>query len=531
MKGKKFSNPPLDYESLSRRLFLKQASGILVAPSLAALFLNACAGLQNRNETSRLLASSGESPRVRTRLANGPALKRYADAVKIMQSTQVPGSTDSWWKTYALIHFNFCPHGNWFFLPWHRAFVVHFERTASILLNDPSFTVPYWNWSLDRSLPKAFNTMSSPLYVSPPNILSSGGRVSTILANVAADATSPAVMSKVMALRDFMSFGSGRTTLPRPEPGTQEPDESGVFEAGPHNHVHGFIGGTSGLMNSMMSPMDPIFWVHHSNVDRIWAEWQRQADPDQALPGPPPDSAANLTADYWLNYDLGDFLIPDSTQGSSISKVKVRDIIQIASNESPGLNYTYDTLMTGASSPPTQGITTVRRPQKKPLEIKRHPSQIVFDPNLERVIITVTLGSDSPSRQFVQAVKQFNSDDGLKQGRLGVSNLSFSSRPVLEFLGSLGPTVPQTQLSEIRPNQANYLGSFHPIGQSTEHMHHRGVGIAFDLPSLLQGLSQSGVDLATFDGTFSIAIYSAGLSETVATAATRHVQLRLEFTV
>jgi tyrosinase len=40
------------------------------------------------------------------------------------------------------------------------------------------------------------------------------------------------------------------------------------FEVGPHMLVHGIIGGH---MSTNWSPADPIFWLHHSNVDRIWS--------------------------------------------------------------------------------------------------------------------------------------------------------------------------------------------------------------------------------------------------------------------
>ncbi|MBL9174490.1 MAG: tyrosinase family protein [Verrucomicrobiales bacterium] len=38
-----------------------------------------------------------------------------------------------------------------------------------------------------------------------------------------------------------------------------------------HGRVHLWIGGN---MSSSSSPNDPLFWLHHANLDRIWAEWQ-----------------------------------------------------------------------------------------------------------------------------------------------------------------------------------------------------------------------------------------------------------------
>jgi tyrosinase len=43
-----------------------------------------------------------------------------------------------------------------------------------------------------------------------------------------------------------------------------------VLESAPHNPVHDIIGN---VMATMRSPTDPIFWLHHANVDRLWAAW------------------------------------------------------------------------------------------------------------------------------------------------------------------------------------------------------------------------------------------------------------------
>ena len=47
----------------------------------------------------------------------------------------------------------------------------------------------------------------------------------------------------------------------------------GMLEATPHNTVHNTIAGD---MATMLSPRDPIFFLHHANIDQIWASWNRQ---------------------------------------------------------------------------------------------------------------------------------------------------------------------------------------------------------------------------------------------------------------
>lgn len=43
----------------------------------------------------------------------------------------------------------------------------------------------------------------------------------------------------------------------------------------PHGIVHAAVGGPNGDMTAMHSPNDPMFWLHHSNVDRLWWNWQQ----------------------------------------------------------------------------------------------------------------------------------------------------------------------------------------------------------------------------------------------------------------
>ena len=58
-----------------------------------------------------------------------------------------------------------------------------------------------------------------------------------------------------------------------------------ALEFGPHGGGHNWIGGDMG--NIQISPNDPVFWFHHAQVDRVWAEWQ-QNNPGElaALTGP-----------------------------------------------------------------------------------------------------------------------------------------------------------------------------------------------------------------------------------------------------
>lgn len=54
-----------------------------------------------------------------------------------------------------------------------------------------------------------------------------------------------------------------------------------------HDDIHGRAGGSRGHMSSLdVSAMDPIFWLHHCNVDRVWAMWQ-DLNPDEFMSARP----------------------------------------------------------------------------------------------------------------------------------------------------------------------------------------------------------------------------------------------------
>jgi tyrosinase len=76
------------------------------------------------------------------------------------------------------------------------------------------------------------------------------------------------------------SFTSSRT-----KSHNTAPDKNTFFstlEGFPHNKVHNFIGGVGsieapfGNMTNNLSPVDPIFFLHHSNMDRLWDVWTRK---------------------------------------------------------------------------------------------------------------------------------------------------------------------------------------------------------------------------------------------------------------
>jgi len=87
------------------------------------------------------------------------------------------------------------------------------------------------------------------------------------------------------------SFTSSKTTSHQiPPPGRQV---FSTLEAFPHNKVHNYIGGVGlidpgpyGVMANNLSPIDPIFFLHHANMDRLWDVWTRKQLHCGWAPGP-----------------------------------------------------------------------------------------------------------------------------------------------------------------------------------------------------------------------------------------------------
>jgi len=180
------------------------------------------------------------------------------------------------------------------FLPWHREFLRRFE--LDLRKEVPDVSIPYWDWAFDASL-----RFPSESHVWSEDFMGGNG--------------DPAADNKVMfgPFRDWVTQevdGEGNPLPKNPQRDRLRrnfgnsfprlPTQTDVFSAfslefydtpywdrfsrgfrnalegwpnGPqlHNRVHVWVGGS---MELSTSPNDPVFYLNHSNVDRIWAIWQ-----------------------------------------------------------------------------------------------------------------------------------------------------------------------------------------------------------------------------------------------------------------
>ena len=293
----------------------------------------------------------------------------YAKAIQVMQTR--PASDPTSWTYQAAIHATFaappagatwndCQHQSWFFLPWHRMYLYYFERIVRKAVGDAGgpadFALPYWNYDKPfpgNTLPPAFRTptlpdgTANPLFVPSPQRragLVSGGQVPGTVTS----STNAMSMMNFSSPPLLPSFGGGRVG-PAHFGGAL-----GALESTPHNDMHPTIGGPQvgqcqgGLMTDpRCAALDPIFWQHHANIDRLWNVWL-------ALGG----GRANPSETAWLTQV---FVFHDET-GAQVT-ISGADVVDSATQ----LGYVYD----------DEPVPAERMPAMAPTAMPSRPPELV----------------------------------------------------------------------------------------------------------------------------------------------------------
>ena len=234
-----------------------------------------------------------------------PVLRAYALAVGVMQER--PDSDARSLAYQSQVHGvglptdpppdNFrsqCQHNCWFFLPWHRWYLYYFEQIVRAVLTDidevpadvaDAWALPYWNPARPmaneeaRKLPPEF--AAEKLWDGRPNPLFNLTRASAVNRRTAALDERVIVPRPGVLEQPFTSpfdrvptFGGTESAWHHyREPGSV----TGGLESTPHNSVHGFIDGD--MADFSTAGLDPVFWLHHCNMDRYWEVYGHQDDP------------------------------------------------------------------------------------------------------------------------------------------------------------------------------------------------------------------------------------------------------------
>lgn len=211
------------------------------------------------------------------------------------------------------------------FLPWHRQFLLLFEEALSTV-SGKKINLPYWDWTDQNSLEIVFNInfmgpngdpgngwalMEGPfrkdnwvinIFDSPDNDPLQNPFITRSFGTFTSNPNLPTLAMVNNALNmsnyDVAPFDqasdttkSFRNFLEGWRGWVYEPDSTGKIvlvrkpghASAMHNAVHlwvaGFVDSSAGALGTMSfntSPNDPIFFLHHANVDRIWAMWERR---------------------------------------------------------------------------------------------------------------------------------------------------------------------------------------------------------------------------------------------------------------
>jgi hypothetical protein len=219
-------------------------------------------------------------------------------------------------------------HWSWHFLPWHRAYLFFLERhlahkIKTVLKKDKEadrFALPYWDWTTQQAIPNTRARMArkqaspffgldlstdfdpSPTGGGDPNpfnlALWDGHRGPTSARpdmkpenedtpgwkkythEIQSYHTNPLNIETMLLNPNFCAFGGW--------PVTSSQSGMGLLESGPHNVIHDWVGSRCGNNRDMgtlrYAALDPLFYLHHANVDRIWSLYQHTPQPGKDSP-------------------------------------------------------------------------------------------------------------------------------------------------------------------------------------------------------------------------------------------------------
>jgi Common central domain of tyrosinase/Polyphenol oxidase middle domain/TAT (twin-arginine translocation) pathway signal sequence len=219
---------------------------------------------------------------------NSPLIQSLRTGIAAMQA-RAPSDPTSW-RFQANIHgtldddpqlngfWNRCPHANFYFLSWHRMYLYWFERILRAASGDPTLTLPYWNYTepTQRGLPLPFRDPADET----ANALFTPRRWAVINSDIVQLGGTAVRIDEALASTTFASaLGQAATFGGVIVSDPSIPAQPGLLELTPHNIVHTIVGAGGNLMSDpLTAARDPIFWLHHANIDRLWVRWIALAD-------------------------------------------------------------------------------------------------------------------------------------------------------------------------------------------------------------------------------------------------------------
>ncbi len=341
--------------------------------------------------------------------ASDPILRGYRRAITAMRS--LPDENPCSWFYQAAVHgttdprnltaWNTCHTDPEFFWAWHRMYLYWFERIVRKHANMYDWAIPYWDWTnpAERAMPEPFRSAGDTLYdASRSSSINGGGQLSTNLA------------TSVSSAMDLLNYFNVQSAI-----------------NGPHGSVHVTVGGNMSSVSS--AAQDPIFWVHHAQVDRLWNLWLAQGG----------GRSSPVGDQDWRNSTYTFF-------DECCDEVSMRgcDVLRAAKQ----LSYSYEGEPTQVDQycpirwvidPDILRLVLVHWPG--PFEIRREPARLKLDPDRARLARGQRLEDVFPSREHAAT--------------LNLTGIEAETQPDVSYDVYLGPP-------DLRPDPKSrcFVGSF-----------------------------------------------------------------------
>jgi tyrosinase len=426
-----------------------------------------------------------------------PVTRAYASAIAVMKSRPADDPTSL--RYQAAIHGgtvedkfrNQCQHATWFFLSWHRIYLYWFEQIVRKIIQGlpdvddetkQTWALPYWDyWDprrpnapettpfVDR-LPLPFRepaAATNPLFVSRRDATINGGE------RIERRLTWPERALRVIEFSGqpanvaVSGFGGPPVGLHHTFDGP-----NGALEVTPHGSVHVAVGGGDdpgepvGFMSHPNTAgFDPIFYLHHSNIDRLWQSWLERGD-----------GRENPTSANWLDEKFHFH----NADGNEVTNT-ARNIEQL-------IDYEYADV--SAPAGPLEAPPMTRRPEPD------HPAELV-GATAEPMELT---GRTEAARFGISRPAGPLSEAGGDPSRvyLNVEDVRAERNPGLSY--AVYVNAPDDDEHEDPTEDVHYVGNLTFFGielaQDLDRDHpggHGGMRFAFDITDLYTRLRDAGL--------------------------------------
>jgi tyrosinase len=356
-----------------------------------------------------------------------------------------------------------------FFLPWHRMFVYYFEQIIRSISGQDQFTLPYWDYTNSdparHALPPEFTTMASDPIFKP---LFRDQRKAGVNTGDPIDKNRPPFLNlNDMKLATYLPQGPGGFC--------------NSLNANLHGNVHVNVGAQRpapdlGMTFVPTAANDPIFWLHHCNIDRIWASWNKAG-------GANPDDQTFKQQPYTFA----------DTGGKQVQRT-VDTVL-----DTQQLEYVYDNYLArppGSTPFPRPGIAAVARlllhaqtpPASGPVTLGDRPVFVTLAPQA----VPEFAPQGAPGQSGTNARFSAQIATALEKSQIFLVLDGIQAHEVPGVVYDVYVGVPQDKTPEA--NDPGYVGTLNFFDAHGEHADHGGSGIsvAYSAADALRAQQQRG---------------------------------------